>query len=177
MTIDVRPDVARDEATVDARGRRLVAGIDGVVLERLVGHHDDRGSLTQLIDTTQPFWSEGIVYAYAVTIRPGRIKGWGMHKLQADRYVVLAGCLRVVLHDGRVDSSSFGRFAEFHFTDASPGLLRIPAGVWHADQNWGATDVSFVNFPTRAYDHAQPDKHRIDPHAGTIPFDFTLRDS
>ena len=74
-----------------------------------------------------------------------------------------------MLHDGRVGSRSYGRFAEFHFTDATPGLLRIPPGVWHADQNWGDTDVRVVNFPTRAYDHAQPDKYRIDPRERRDP--------
>jgi hypothetical protein len=33
-----------------------------------------------------------------------------------------------------------------------------------------------VNFPTAAYDAEEPDKFRIDPHSGEIPFDFTLRD-
>ena len=33
-----------------------------------------------------------------------------------------------------------------------------------------------MNFPTRPYDHAEPDKYRIDPHSGLIPFDFTLPD-
>jgi dTDP-4-dehydrorhamnose 3,5-epimerase len=176
MTIDVLPEAPRDEPTVDEAGRRLDSGIEGVVLERLVAHHDHRGSLAELIDPAKAFWSEAIVHAYAFTVRPGRIKGWGMHKLQVDRYAVLCGSLRVVLHDGRVGLPSYGRFAEFHFTDATPGLLRIPPGVWHADQNWGETDACVVNFPTRAYDRAQPDKHRIDPWSGSIPFDFTLRD-
>lgn len=174
--MEVRPEVPRDAPTVDAAGNLLDSGIEGVVLERLVAHHDHRGSLAEILDLSKPFWSEGVVYAYAVTVRPGRIKGWGVHKLQVDRYAVLGGSLRVVLHDGRVGSPTLGRFAEFHFTDETPGLLRIPAGVWHADQNWGTTDVRFVNFPTRPYDHAQPDKHRIDPHSGVIPFDFSLRD-
>lgn len=176
MSLDVLPAAPRDEPTVDVAGRRLDSGIDGVVLERLLAHHDHRGALAEVIDVTKPFWSEGIVYAYAFTVRPGRIKGWGMHKLQADRYAVLSGSLRVVLHDGRVGSPSHGRFAQFHFTDATPGLLRIPPGVWHADQNWGDADVRVVNYPTRAYDREQPDKYRIDPHSGTIPFDFSLRD-
>lgn len=176
MLIEVRPEAPRDTPTVDASGQRLDMGIEGVVLERLVAHHDHRGSLAEVIDLAKPFWSEGIVYAYTFTVRPGRIKGWGMHKLQTDRYAVLEGSLRVVLHDGRVDSPSYGRFAEFHFTDATPGLLRIPAGVWHADQNWGETVARVVNFPTCAYDHAQPDKYRVDPHSGAIPFDFALRD-
>ena len=50
-------------------------------------------------------------------------------------------------------------------------------GVWHADQNTGDVDAAILNFPTRAYDREDPDKHRIDPHSGEIPFDWSLRDS
>jgi hypothetical protein len=31
-----------------------------------------------------------------------------------------------------------------------------------------------VNFPTRPYDHAVPDKYRIDPASDEIPFDWEL---
>src|SRR5207302_558879 len=75
--------------------------IGGVALIRLVRHGADRGSLTEVVDVAHPCWDEDVVYAYCVTIRPGRIKGWGMHKLQSDRYFLVAGSVRVVLYDGR----------------------------------------------------------------------------
>jgi hypothetical protein len=34
-----------------------------------------------------------------------------------------------------------------------------------------------MNFPTRPYDREDPDKYRIDPASGEIPFDFALLDS
>jgi dTDP-4-dehydrorhamnose 3,5-epimerase len=33
-----------------------------------------------------------------------------------------------------------------------------------------------INLPTRPFDRANPDKYRVDPHSGAIPFDFGLRD-
>lgn len=165
-----------DAPSIDRQGKTLPATLEGVVLVRLTGHYDDRGSLTPVLDVRHPFWIEPIVYAYSITIRPGRIKGWGMHHRQTDRYFVAGGSLRVVLFDGREDSPSCGQFAEFFFTDASQGLLRIPPGVWHADQNWGDSDAQVVNFPTHPYDPEAPDKQRIDPHSGIIPFDWRLRD-
>jgi dTDP-4-dehydrorhamnose 3,5-epimerase len=56
-----------------------------------------------------------------------------MHKRQVDRYLVLDAEMRAVLYDAREDSPTFGRIHEVHFTRATPGLLRIPTGVWHAD--------------------------------------------
>ena len=165
-----------DAPSVDAHGQLLPSGIDGVVLVRLNPLEDHRGSLTPVLDARHPFWGEPVAYAYCITIGPGRIKGWGLHHQQADRYYVARGCVRVVLFDGREGSPSCGELAQLYFTDATPGLLRIPPGVWHADQNWGDTDAMIVNFPTRPYDPHAPDKERIDPHAGVIPFDWRLCD-
>jgi dTDP-4-dehydrorhamnose 3,5-epimerase len=168
--------VARDRPTVDASGRELAPQIEGVVLRRLSRLADHRGSLAEVLDVRDSFWDEPVVYAYEFTIRPGRIKGWGMHELQTDRYLVSPGDVRVVLYDGREDSETHERIEQFFFTPQTAGLLKIPPGVWHADQNWGETEARIINFPTRPYDPEQPDKYRIDPHSETIPFDWQLRD-
>jgi dTDP-4-dehydrorhamnose 3,5-epimerase len=173
----ITPAASADEPTVDAQGRRREAGVEGVRLHMLGPlQADHRGSLLEVIDARHPFWQEPIVYAYRITVRPGRIKGWGMHKLQSDRYFMASGRVRVVLFDGRAHSPTYQRFAEFQFTDETPGLLYIPPGVWHGDQNTGDRDAVIVNFPTRAYDHDRPDKYRIDTSSGEIPFDWTLKD-
>lgn len=177
-TPDIVPAGIMDEPTVDAAGRLRTTGIDGVVL-RMLGplHADHRGSLVEVIDTRNAFWADPIVYAYRFTIRPGQVKGWGMHRIQSDRYATLAGRVRVVLFDGRTNSPTYQHFAEFQFTDETPGTLLIPPGVWHADENIGDADVVIVNFPTHAYDKDRPDKYRIDVASGEIPFDWRLRDS
>ena len=173
----ILPEAVRDRPTVDAEGRRLDVTIEGVVLRRLGPIQvDHRGSLLEVIDARDPFWRDPIVYAYRFTILPGRIKGWGMHELQTDRYLLASGRLRVVLYDGRRDSPTFEELNQIYFRDEVPGLLSIPPGVWHADQNIGDTEAVVINFPTRAFDRAMPDKYRLDPHGGEIPFDFALRD-
>jgi dTDP-4-dehydrorhamnose 3,5-epimerase len=165
------------EFTPPAPGDAPASGpsIDGVVLLRLSTHVDHRGSLTPIMGDPG-FWAEPVVHAYRITIEPGRIKGWGLHRQQTDRYFLAQGSVRVVVYDGRVGSPSHERFDQFYFDERTPSLLRIPPGVWHADQNVGEHEVAIVNFPTRAYDPEQPDKFRIDPHSGEIPFDWALRD-
>jgi dTDP-4-dehydrorhamnose 3,5-epimerase len=174
--LEVLPGGVRDVPTVLAEGRRRPQ-LEGVVAAPAVVQADHRGTLMETINFDDPFWEEPVVYAYTFTVAPGRIKGWGMHKHQADRYVALGGPLRVVLYDGRPDSPTFQQFAEFSFADEAPGFLRIPPGVWHADQNVGELPCRVINFPTRPYDRDAPDKYRIDPASGEIPFDFTLPDS
>jgi len=150
--------------------------IAGVRIERPAGYHDQRGSLVPFMDFQKPFWTEPIVHAYEFTIRPGRIKGWGMHRRQADRYFIQTGDLRVALFDGRADSPTKGSYCQFWFTGGGYGLLYIPTGVWHATQNWGTTLGRIVNFGTVRFDPADPDKARIDPHSGEIRFDWELHD-
>jgi dTDP-4-dehydrorhamnose 3,5-epimerase len=170
------PAGLKDDQTVDRAGRPLPGAIHGVEVEHLRGHVDGRGSLIPLMSLDRAFWREPVVYAYAVMIRPGRIKGWGMHRLQADRYFVPPGRVRVVLHDGREESPTFQAFQQIWFSEETTGLVRIPPGVWHADQNWGDQDAWLLNFPTRAYDADDPDKYRIDPHGEEIAFDWAIRD-
>lgn len=171
----VIPPAPKDQPTVDGAGDPLIE-IEGVRHARLRPHVDHRGSLTEVMDFAQPFWDEPVVYAYRVTLRPGRIKGWGMHKLQADRYLLVAGSIRTVLFDGREESPTRGHYAQFHFTEEAPALLLIPPGVWHASQSTSDRDAVILNFPTQPFDKADPDKYRIDPHSGEIPFDWELRD-
>src|SRR4030095_8152578 len=103
-------------------GRRLDLTIDGVVHRRLGPiHADHRGSMLEIVDVRAPFWEEPIVDAYRVTVLPGRIKGWAVHKQQTDRYVTIAGRLRVVLYDGRTGSPPVESMNELHLADASHG--------------------------------------------------------
>jgi dTDP-4-dehydrorhamnose 3,5-epimerase len=176
LASEVQPLGDRDDATVDEGGDRIATGIEGVRYSRLTPHVDHRGALTEIVNFDNDFWDEPIVYSYCFTVRPGRIKGWGMHLKQADRYFLCAGSVRVVLYDARTRSPTFGRFEQFHFTEDARGLLLIPPGIWHADQNWGDGDAVMANFPTVAYDRANPDKYRVDPHSQTIPFDWSLPD-
>ena len=55
-------------------------------------------------------------------------------------------------------------------------LLRIPRGVWHADQNVGQDAAAILNMPTVAFNPDNPDKYRIDPHSSEIPFDWNALD-
>lgn len=168
----------QDIPTVDAAGQLLPPKIPGVEVKRLTTHADHRGVLTQFIDTRDPFWNEPIVYAYRFSILPGRIKGWGMHRKQTDRYFIVSGNVRVVLYEppnsGDIPYGG-GIFEEIYFTDATPGLVKIPPGIWHADQNWGGTVAHVCNFPTVPYDPADPDKYRISPDSPELAFDWSLR--
>jgi len=177
LTLDrIEPTAPRDPRHRAPDGTLLDTGIEGVVIERPPLHVDHRGSLFEAISHGHPFWREPIVHAEWVVSSPGMIKGWGMHLESNDRYVVGGGHLRVVLYDGRIDSPTHGRIAQFHFGSRSPGWLRIPCGVWHASQNYGDVEAIILNFPTEPHRFGAPDKYRLDPYdRSLIDFDWTLR--
>jgi dTDP-4-dehydrorhamnose 3,5-epimerase len=162
----------QDRPTVNAAGERLDPLIEGVVIRRLVPHGDKRGELVELYRDEWHIHSAPLVYSYMVTLHPGTVRGWSMHKLQEDRIVVVSGFLRWVLYDNRPESPTYQKLNVFTFSERDRTLFTIPRYVIHACQNIGKVEGLFINYPTRPYDHANPDKYRIAHDSGLIPFRF-----
>ena len=162
----------QDRATVNSAGESLSALPHGVKFHRSATHSDERGSVCEIFDLRWNWHPDPIVFVYTFTIRPGKIKGWGMHKMHEDRYFVLSGEMEVVLYDARPDSPTSGAVARLVLSHYDRRIMNIPAGVWHANRNLGDTDVVVVNFPTIPYDHTNPDKYRLPVDTDEIPFKF-----
>ena len=160
----------RDKATVKPSGERLDERIEGVELRQATTQFDERGELCEIYDPAWGVTSDPLVYVYTAVIRPGRIKGWVYHKAQLDRMFVLTGFLKIVLYDPREGSPTRGIVNEIHLTERNRGLVVIPPLVVHAVQNVGTIDGAFVNMPSRPYNHADPDKYRVD--AADVPYSF-----
>ena len=144
--------------------------IAGVTLTPLVLNTDTRGSLVMLKNGVTDD-DEPLVYVYRVTAEPGSIRAWVYHERQADRLAYTEGHFRIVLHDIRPDSPTYGAFNVIEAGEDNPLRLRIPEFVVHGVQNYGAR-ASFVNMPTRAYDPALPDKQRLKYPDPRIPYAF-----
>ncbi len=166
----------KDQQFARPDGTLVDSTIDGVVVRPAVTLPDDRGEVLEVLSAG---WIElrgaPIPHVYMATIEPGVIKGWICHKLQDDRSVALFGRLRWVLFDGRADSPTFGVVQVRTFTERNRHLIIVPAGVWHAVENVGSTEAAFVNLPTRAYQHDDPDKYRLPLDTPEIPFQFAKR--
>ena len=165
----------RDRQTVLPDGSPIGDRIAGVRIRPAVTQEDDRGTICEIFSALWDFDTAPLVYAYQVTIRPHKIKGWVIHEEQDDRLFFSSGSLRVVLFDARRDSSTNGEINELYFSDYNRGLLRIPRGVYHAIQNIGETDALFINLPTQPYNHAAPDKARLPLDTNLIPYRFVER--
>jgi dTDP-4-dehydrorhamnose 3,5-epimerase len=162
----------RDKQTVTSEGRRVDRLTEGVSVRHIPTQIDDRGSVFEIYDLRWHFHQEPLVFSYCFTLRPGRVKGWALHKRHEDRYVLLKGELKLVLFDPRPESSTYGEICEIWLTEYDRKLVNIPSFVWHADHNIGSTDVMAVNFPTIPYDHSNPDKYRLPVDTELIPYRF-----
>ncbi len=159
-----------DRQTVTPDGESIARLPAGVSFYDVPIQIDERGSVRELFDLRWDWHPDPLVFAYCFTIRPGFIKGWGMHQHHEDRYYVLSGEMEAVLYDERTDSPTFGLVANIVLSEYRGRLMNIPAGVWHADRNLGSKDVVVVNFPTIPYDHASPDKYRLPLDTDRIPY-------
>ncbi len=162
----------KDLPTVTPEGERLGPRIDGVVVRRAITQTDERGTVCEILN---PAWSVHpipLAYVYQFTIRPGKIKGWHIHRLHDDRIFVSRGEVKVVLYDSRADSPTHGLVNEIFRTGLDRDLMVIPAGVYHAHQNLGSEEALFISMPTRAYNHGDPDVYRLPVDNDVIPYRF-----
>jgi dTDP-4-dehydrorhamnose 3,5-epimerase len=165
-------EAVRDSQTATADGERVAGLPAGVTFRDAVTHVDDRGTVCEVFDPRWAWHPDPLVFVYTFTIRPGMIKGWGMHAEHEDRYFILAGEMEVVMYDEREGSPTEGLVARVVMSHHRRRLMNIPAGVWHANRNIGESDVVVVNCPTIPYDHENPDKYRLPLDSDRIPFTF-----
>ena len=170
--IEIADPPAPDEQTVTPSGKRLDRFIDGVQVRPAITHSDERGSLTEMYDPAWGFTDQPLVYVYEATIHVGQKKGWIVHLEQDDRLFFSIGAAKIVLYDARPSSPTQGLVQEVFLGNANRGLLRIPAGVFHAVVNVGAVELRYVNMPTRPYSHERPDKQRLPADTTAIPYDL-----
>ena len=168
----VRLTPVKDEPSVTPEGDSLQPRIQGVKVRYQRPIEDARGEVTEVYRESWGLHEDPLVYVYQVSVRPGMIKGWVVHERQEDRIFHIMGTTRWVLYDAREGSPTKGLINEFVFSEKNRAVLVTPRGVYHAVQNIGTIDAVFVNMPTRAYEHGDPDKFRLPLKNGLIPFSF-----
>lgn len=166
------PPPVKDRPTVTPDGVRIDPLIEGVVVRFQAPVEDERG---EIVEVYRPSWGvldAPLVYVYHISILPGIVKGWVVHQHQDDRLFVQRGRLRFGLYDDRRDSPTHQMLNVFTVSERHRALVVIPRGVFHGIENVGVDEAIYLNMPTRAYDHANPDKHRLPLENDLIPFAF-----
>jgi dTDP-4-dehydrorhamnose 3,5-epimerase len=167
----------KDGQQVTSDWQRVQAAIEGVSVREVLHVPRDHGVITEIF---RPEWDPSglpIVHVYQSRLFPAAIGAWSCHAKTVDRLFVNQGHLKVVLYDGREDSSTFERIQELHVGDARPAFLVLPPGIWHGLQNLGAYDALVLNCPTRAYDYEDPDHYRLPYDSPEIPYSWGTHES
>ena len=148
--------------------------IDGVSARALRVVPDERGWLMEVLRSDDPeFTTFGQVYVSATY--PGVVKAWHYHTRQVDHFACVSGMVKLVLVDTREGSATKGLVNEFFLGEQQPMLVRVPNGVYHGWKCVSLTPSLVINVPNAAYNRAEPDEHRLEPH-GTLEYDWTRKD-
>jgi dTDP-4-dehydrorhamnose 3,5-epimerase len=149
--------------------------IDGVSVKELRLIPDERGYLMEMLRSDDEIFQE-FGQVYLSVAYPGVVKGWHYHKVQTDFFTIVKGMMKVVLYDDRPDSPTRGEINEFFMGELNPILITIPPGVLHGMKAIGNAPGYLVNCPTKSYKYDEPDEFRVDPHDGTVPYDWGLEE-
>lgn len=104
--------------------------IDGVTLRALQAHDDSRGTL---IEIYREAWDLGcqIVQTNLVTSRANVLRGVHVHVQHTDHLTLVAGSMRLGLHDLRPWTPTAGMSAQLDLDAQQPTAVVIPPGVAH----------------------------------------------
>lgn len=163
----------KDGPQVTSDWQKVAATIDGVSVREVLHVPRDHGVITEIY---RPEWDSSglpVVHIYQSRLFPGAIGAWSCHAKTVDRLFINQGHVKLVLFDGREESTTFGRVMELHVGDARPAFVVLPIGIWHGLQNLGSTDALMVNIPSRAYDYDDPDHYRLPYDSPEIPYSWT----
>ena len=163
---------SKDEAHMTPEWDRDQELIDGVRVREVKHIVTANGHTTELFREDWGIMEKPLVHMIHVSLRPGAISAWHMHKRKTDHLFVVGGMLRAVLYDDREGSPTRGKVDVLHLSSMRPTLAVIPPEVWHGIQVLSPEPASFVNFFDDAYDYADPDDWRLPADTPEIPYSF-----
>lgn len=149
--------------------------IYGVIIKQLRVIPDERGRLMEIFRADDNFF-EKFGQVYMTSAYPGVVKGWHYHKVQSDNMAVVKGMMKIVLYDGRQESSTFGEINEIFAGVHNPVLVHIPPFVYHGFKCISEKEAIVINVPTEVYNYREPDEFRLPAHESGIPYDWNRKD-
>ncbi len=162
----------KDKQGISADWKILQDFIHGVALREVKNVPKNSGMLTEIYRSDWDLESGLIDQVFQVCLAPGTISEWHMHQYTTDRIFINQGMIQIVLYDGRENSTTFGHINEFKLGVYRPGLVIVPAGVWHAVRNITNETSCLLNLVDKAYQYEDPDHWRLPTENDEIPYTF-----
>jgi dTDP-4-dehydrorhamnose 3,5-epimerase len=154
--------------------------IDGVLIEPLQVHPDDRGFFAELAR----LGSEGIaarmiadgrgqIQVSTTLTYPGTIKATHYHFEQTDLWAPIVGMLQVFLYDLRRSSRTFGLINTLYVGQLQPWEILIPPGVGHGYKVLGTQPAQLVYLTDRYYN--PKDEGRLPYDHPDVGYDWEIQ--
>ena len=153
-----------------------VGPVDGVAMKHLVRHADGRGFFEELLRASDPFFAAGIAQVSWAERSAGTVTAWHLHPTQWDWWFVGHGRLKVVVHDLRRESATFGNTHELTLDGDAGSIIAIPPGVAHGYKVLaGPANILYIT--SREYNDAHPappegEEGRIPANDASIGYDW-----
>ena len=146
--------------------------IDGVMLKEVRNVPKENGVLTEIFRAEWDLGDPAVDQIFQMSLVPGAISAWHMHRETTDRLFVTQGQMKIVLYDDRADSATHSLVNEFCLGAWRPGLVVVPRGVWHGLQNLHHQPSTILVAVDRAYRYEDPDHWRVPHDSAEIPYRF-----
>lgn len=135
---------------------------------------DERGSIWHMLRCDSEHF-EKFGEIYFATIYPGVIKGWHEHTEQTQNYAVIAGMIKLVLYDNRVNSPTYKKLAEVFVGDENYKLVTIPPGIVNGYKSITPDRAIVANCATLP--HRSGEMIRYDPQESFIDYSWDVKNS
>ncbi len=124
-----------------------------------------------MIRNDAPFFKKfGEVYFSYVN--PGFVKGWKQHREMTQHFAVPVGNLKLVLFDGRPDSSTYQQVQEIVFGRDNYQLVRVPPMIIYSFASAGDQPAMIVNCAD--IPHRPEESVRLPLDDDSIPYTWSL---
>ncbi len=124
--------------------------ISGVKITKLKVIKDPRGFIFRMIRKNDKIFKQfGEIYFSG--FKPGKKKGWNLHKKMSINLVCIKGKIKVVLYDYRPRSDTFKQVNKFVLSRKKYFLITIPPNIWCGYKNLSSKESILVNCSTMVY--------------------------
>ncbi len=163
----------KEKQRVTSDWKPVIDLIDGVRVREFKNVTSDHSYVSEYFRDDWSFCERPIAHIVHVNLNPGALTAWHMHKTKWDNIVCPSGMIKLVLCDGRKESSTYRMVNEFNMSPLRPIVVGFPPGVWHGFQNLMSSErSSFMNMSDAAYDYENPDEWRLPLDTPEIPYKF-----
>ena len=148
--------------------------IEGVELKKLEIQSDQRGHLMEILRSDDAVFTQ-FGQVYLTIVYPGVTKGWHLHRRKHDYTTCVRGMLKMVLYDGREESSTKGEINVFFIGEYNPIMVHVPPEVHHALKCISVCEALIVNCSSEVHDRDNPDEYGDAIPDSEVPYNWEFK--